>query len=602
MPIGPLIGKKGCGKFERFAVTRNVHEMTPKGAEQGARREGGWLLGRERICVEQTAADPPLPIKRLLITSFRFPQAVSAPPSPTCRQKSSRRKRSRFFRCRIGASCLPLSSPSTRGPETPEAHPFRRPDVRSDPVRKKAVPCRAPFPFLIAALLVLGPGASALHANSWRTFGFGPRAVAMGGAFTAVADDFSAGYYNPAGLLVHPNTQFGLCFQYVKEDLMADGIEVESSRDSNGLTLGGSMTIPFTDQLKDRIAFGYYFYQPLFYSLDLQIPETTAPQFPILESMARMQILHLALAVDLIPGLLLGAGLTISSDLGGALDLKPGVSGFGGVEEVISSVDQEVYPILSGTAGLILRPGRYHASLRPFTLGFTWRDQHSLDLSIPVSVILSGFLLRLDMTSTFLYTPMQWVGGFAWQISPDWLLSLDLSFNRWSKYSVPSLSIATQINIPLIVLKQGVNDPPGFRDTWTPRIGTEFCAFRSRWIDGYLRAGYFFEPTPVPEQTGRTNYLDSDRHVFSWGFGLLFNELFGLDLTQKPVSFDVGIAYHWLPDRGNVKAPWVRTDNPGSPEIVGSGNVWFFTCGFTYGTRPGTRGWGERPPEAPEAL
>jgi len=32
-------------------------------------------------------------------------------------------------------------------------------------------------------------------------YGWGSRATAMGGAFTALADDFSAVYYNPAGLM-----------------------------------------------------------------------------------------------------------------------------------------------------------------------------------------------------------------------------------------------------------------------------------------------------------------------------------------------------------------------------------------------------------------
>lgn len=441
--------------------------------------------------------------------------------------------------------------------------------------------------FLILLLLLLGPLGKELNANTWRTFGFGPRAVAMGGAFCAVADDYSAGYYNPAGLLVHPRTKFGFGFQYVKENLKANGTEVEMSRDSNALLLGGSMVIPFHDELKDRVAVGYYFVQPLFYSLDLLIPETTLPQFPLLESMARMQVLHLAVALDLIPGILIGGGLTVSSDLGGALDLQPGVGGFGGIEEIVSSVDQEVHPILSGTAGLIFRPGRFYPTLKPLTIGFAWRQKHFLDLEIPVTVVLSGFLLRLDLTSTFLYTPTQWVGGVAYQASPDLLISCDVSYNEWSDYRVPSLTIATAIDIPLIVLKEGITDPPRFKDTITPRFGFEYCPYRGKLLDGYLRAGYCYEPSPVPEQTGRTNYLDTDRHVFSWGAGVLLNELFGKDLTQHPLSFDIGVAFHWLPERKNVKALDTRTDNPGYPEITASGDIWYFTCGLTYGSKPG---------------
>jgi len=438
---------------------------------------------------------------------------------------------------------------------------------------------------LLCVLLSFSLALPDAAANSWRTYGLGARAVAMGGAYTAIADDFSAGYYNPAGILAHPGAQFGIGYQYVKEDLKANGTEVPTSRDSDGIYLGGAMTIPFTDELKDRIAIGYLFLQPLFYSLDLLIPETTEPQFPVLESMARMQIIHVIVAFDCIPGALIGGGVTISTDLGGALDLQPGVGGFGGVEEVLSSVDQEVHPMVSGTAGVLFRLGRYHKGLAPFTVGFTWRDKHYLDLDIPVSVVLSGFLLRLDLTSVFLYSPRQWVLGLGYQVSRDLLLSCDVSYNEWSDYRVPSLSIATQIDIPFIVLKQGVNEPPGFKDTVTPRFGLEYCPYHGSIMDGVVRAGYFYEPSPVPEQTGATNYMDADRHGFNWGIGLFLKKFLGKDLSRNPISFDVGVSFHLLEERTHTKGPATRPDNPGYPEITTSGNTWYFTCGFTYGSR-----------------
>jgi hypothetical protein len=444
------------------------------------------------------------------------------------------------------------------------------------------------MPLFLLILIVASSTAlsSEAGANSWRTYGLGARAVAMGGAYCAVADDFSAAYYNPAGILEHPGTKFGVGYQFVRQRLKAGGTRVSSSRSSDGIYLGGAATIPFTDELKDRVAIGYLFLQPLFYSLDLLIPETTAPQFPILESMARMQIVHLAAAFDCVPGVSIGAGATVSTDLGGALDLEPGVGGFGGVEEVISSVDQEVHPFVSATAGILVKLGRFSSRLSPLTVGFTWRDRNYLDLDIPVSVVLSGFLLRLDLTSVFLYTPRQWVLGLAWRPSHDVLLSCDVSYNEWSGYRVPSLSIATKIDIPFIVLKQGVNEAPGFEDTVTPRVGLEYCAYRGAGVDGIVRAGYFFEPTPVPEQTGRTNYLDANRHGVSCGVGILLKRLFGKDLSEHPVCLDAAAGLHLLERRTSRKGEAVRTDTPGYPEITASGNVWYFTCGVSYGWKP----------------
>lgn len=55
---------------------------------------------------------------------------------------------------------------------------------------------------LLALAVSVGALASASHAraNPLDTFGFGSRGTAMGGAQSADVSDYTAGYYNPAGL------------------------------------------------------------------------------------------------------------------------------------------------------------------------------------------------------------------------------------------------------------------------------------------------------------------------------------------------------------------------------------------------------------------
>ncbi len=47
-----------------------------------------------------------------------------------------------------------------------------------------------------------------------------------------------------------------------------------------------------------------------------------------------------------------------------------------------------------------------------------------------------------------------------------------------------------------------------------------------------LRAGYAFEPTPIPEQVGDTNYLGADTHTVSLGGGLDLRALTGAPLSS----------------------------------------------------------------------
>ncbi|MBI4551828.1 MAG: PorV/PorQ family protein [Candidatus Latescibacteria bacterium] len=82
------------------------------------------------------------------------------------------------------------------------------------------------FPGLLL-LLLLGMTPAAVHATKYAgeflSIGVGPRALGMGGAFVAVADDVTSGYWNPAGLaflsrraamVMHSEQLAGLAYDY----------------------------------------------------------------------------------------------------------------------------------------------------------------------------------------------------------------------------------------------------------------------------------------------------------------------------------------------------------------------------------------------------
>lgn len=78
-------------------------------------------------------------------------------------------------------------------------------------------------------LLVLSPRPVHAQANNYQDFIIGPQAVGLGGAFTAIADDPTASYYNPAGLTQLKGTRLGL-------SLTAYGLEYRYTR--SGLSRG----------------------------------------------------------------------------------------------------------------------------------------------------------------------------------------------------------------------------------------------------------------------------------------------------------------------------------------------------------------------------
>lgn len=86
-------------------------------------------------------------------------------------------------------------------------------------------------------------------------------------------------------------------------------------------------------------------------------------------------------------------------------------------------------------------------------------------------------------------------------------LAIDLRYTRWSRW------------------RDTHGAEGGFDDTMAPHLGVEYA-----YSDGTdLRLGLGYEPTPVPDQVGRTNYVDNSRAIASIGAGHRFN-LAGLDL------------------------------------------------------------------------
>ena len=84
--------------------------------------------------------------------------------------------------------------------------------------------------------------------------------------------------------------------------------------------------------------------------------------------------------------------------------------------------------------------------------------------------------------------------------------------------------------------------PANFSDVFTLAVGAQW---QTRWGPWRLtpRGGVRFEPSPVPEQSGFHNYLDSARLVTGLGLGV---ERWGLRL-------DTGAQFNWMPPRGHDK-------------------------------------------------
>ncbi|MEO7091667.1 MAG: hypothetical protein ABI175_00365, partial [Polyangiales bacterium] len=170
-------------------------------------------------------------------------------------------------------------------------------------------------------------------------------------------------------------------------------------------------------------------------------------------------------------------------------------------------------------------------------------------------------------------------GGALPLASSGWRLTLGAIARRWSRYP-------GQVEQTVAENADFSPPPTEAKDTVSPRLGFEKAFPLTKLAGVRLRAGYMFEPTPLPKQTksvpidskhtSTTNLLDSDRHVFTAGVGMVLGD-------DLPLQLDAFAQLHVLAPRDHVKDPDVSPDAIGYPSVKSSGTIW--VVGMTLGVR-----------------
>lgn len=399
----------------------------------------------------------------------------------------------------------------------------------------------------------------------------------MGSAYAALADDASAAYGNPAGVVAPTLPTVTLGFDYLAYDFSIDG-ETSPPGDVASVVFGSTFPIPLERVLGIRAAFGLALQMSGDILLEQSVPFPTMPQFVLHQNTARMLHLLPSLGFEPWPGLEVGVGVLLFDNTVGSLELGLGARG-----DATFDIDQELKTILSPLVGVRVEGDALAPALAGWRAGVVFRDAFQVPYRIPVTAFLGGLPLVVDFSATAMYTPQQLEVGVAWSPDADWTVVAEALWNRWSAFPDPALRIDLDLTIPVlpIVFTDSLVRDPDFHDTVSARAGAEYRLASDGGADWNLRAGYAFEPSPAPEQAGETNLLDNDRHVVSAGLGIAIKDALGRPLPH-PLRFDVYFQAQILPSRTHVKDADVPSDNPGFP-VVESEGVLYHT-GLTVST------------------
>lgn len=381
----------------------------------------------------------------------------------------------------------------------------------------------------LAMCLSVATRASATPVDS---LGVGARSKAMAGATAADPRDYSVNYYNPSGLVKFDGLELGVGYTHAGFSLEANGepsdIRAVDAWMFGVVAPGKIASIPFAFGMAGQLPQGYL-------SRAQTIRESDA-YWVFYES--RMQLLYTSfnLAVMPLSGWSLAVGTaSLATTRGGFQVRGTTVAAEFGRSEYESELTHQVDANLVST-----RYPQYSSSFdfgSGFKVAASYREQAKLDTDVSASLdtVIDGTVLEIPVRydvvvrSVKTFIPRQLNLAGAWTPS-RWTFEVDLTWYDWSGYRSPIGTTSSHFEADppegvTIELPEAPNTPPppnpGFRDRIVPRFGVEYrLSLASHW--GLpLRAGYVYEATPVPAQTGTTAFLDATRHVVSGGVGVV---------------------------------------------------------------------------------
>jgi len=364
-------------------------------------------------------------------------------------------------------------------------------------------------------------------------FGVGARALGMGGAFIATADDFTATYWNPAGLSHIRKTQlFGaLSNEQIEAEMRYFGTSSSSKISNANLnSLGVVFPVPIypsrivlalglnrTQSFDSRISiegFEPNFYDEEFGEMGLLVDETTINSGGIYSWVASG-------AIDLSPNFSIGA--SISGKSGSSFyDLYLEAEDIEGLHTDIDTliyddlIDRE-YHGFSGKIGGLLKVDKY------IRLGMV--IDFPKTLIVEEDWVMGGEDIYDNGTTDWyeesgyfsyeIYLPFQFGGGIALCL-PRTIISADVEYTDWTqtRYSEPP---SEDLSNRDFIEK--------YRSTLGFRVGGEFSI---PVLNVKVRGGFLSKPLPY-----KPEYIDieTDRYYLTLGLGTMIERVFDIDVA-----------------------------------------------------------------------
>lgn len=336
-----------------------------------------------------------------------------------------------------------------------------------------------------------------VYAGGFQQNQHGARAKALGGAFTGLANDPSAIYWNGAGLTQLKGTQIMLGTHLLTPSSTFRGIAPDKSYSYMETQLFTPSHFFGSHNFDNGLAIGLGFTTP--YGSGTKWDEDWVGRYITTETKLQTFILMPTIAYEFTEGLSVSASF-VYSFANVLIERMIPQYPFDGDAKI--SLDGEDKFAFGYNFGLLYKP------LDWLSIGGTFRSEVEYGFEGTATTTAAPQLIdrfpKGDITAT-LITPMNIVGGIAVNVSDRFSLSADYQWVGWSSYDSLAVQFADY---------DDVSSPREYENSYIIRFGGEYLI-----VDEFaVMAGIYYDNIPVKSDRLNPSLPDANRMGYSLGF------------------------------------------------------------------------------------
>ena len=372
---------------------------------------------------------------------------------------------------------------------------------------------------LVSITTILVVMASTLFSGGFQINEHSARAMSMAGAFTGLADDASALYFNPAAITNLEGSQVMAGATLIIPTATFRGIAPEVTEYELEAQYFNPINFYFTHKFNDKFAAGFSVNNP--FGLGTKWEDDWEGRFLAVETSVETFFITPSLAYEVIDGLSIGAGFSyVYANVSISKSLSLPTTG----DEAVITMEGDAPSSFAYSASLFYQP------TEKFSLGLSYRSEAEIDYTGDASTkgpdMYNGLLPSGGITAG-LTLPMNFTAGVAFKAMENLTFTADYQFIGWSSYD----KMVVEFDDNAAWNTSAERD---YEDSFIVRGGVEY------WMNEMfaLRAGLLYDKHPVKDDMSEPSLPDSDRLGFNYGLGYSFNKNFTIDLAYMYLRFN----------------------------------------------------------------